>query len=158
MLALDLGTITGVAHNLYGEPRAESWPLATDKEVNIWGKARLTRRCDPRIFRLWNKLLSLSGKPDLVLFEDIQFSSTTYQCQLWSSFRTTVWLAFGLGTVFDCVPVGTLKKFATGHGGATKPMMEAALRKTGRWAVDNLDDNAVDAAWLFEWAIQKIRL
>lgn len=48
-------------------------------------------------------------------------------------------------TVID-VPPATLKKYATGHGNATKPDMRMALfQRCGR---DVRDDNEVDAFWL----------
>jgi len=71
-------------------------------------------------------------------------------------------------TIVECVPVGTLKKFATGHGGATKAMMVKALVKsdTRFFAVDNpecafyntqvINDDAVDAVWLWKWAEQNL--
>jgi len=50
-----------------------------------------------------------------------------------------------------------LKKFATGHGGATKPMMESALRrKYPSFWNPYMDDNAIDAAWLYLWAKQNL--
>jgi hypothetical protein len=53
----------------------------------------------------------------------------------------------------DCVPVATLKKFATGHGGATKEMMATSLQKKLPGLFEQkLDDNAIDAVWLFKWA------
>lgn len=95
---------------------------------------------------------SFESKVDLVVFEDVQFQSSTMQTQLWASWRTAVWLAFPK-TLIDCVPVGTLKKFATSNGGATKEQMSAALKRQhpGRWNA-NLDDNTIDAIWLWLWA------
>jgi hypothetical protein len=59
--------------------------------------------------------------------------------------------------VIECVPTGTLKKFATGHGGATKEMMEVHLKRKhpGCWR-SGLDDNGVDALWLWQWARQNL--
>jgi hypothetical protein len=51
------------------------------------------------------------------------------------------------------VATGVLKRFATGNGGATKEQMENALKRQHptRWTM-GLDDNAVDAIWLWLWA------
>jgi len=50
------------------------------------------------------------------------------------------------------VPVGTLKRHATGKGKADKAaMMSAAVKKWG--TVDFVDDNEVDARWLVDYAI-----
>lgn len=152
ILALDLGTNTGFAHNLTGSLQAGTWLLATDKEIASWGKNRLRRRCDPRMQRLSNLLVELP-KPDIVVFEDVEFSKYTQQTQLWASFRATVWLALGTKTYMECVPVKTLKLFATGSGGADKPAMAAALyRQQPELKKAGLDDNAVDAIWLYSWA------
>lgn len=152
ILALDLGGNTGFAHNLTGELQAGTWTLATDKEVTAWGKKRETRRRDPRMQRFFKILSSLSA-PDIVVFEDVQFQSYTQQVQLWSSYRATMWLAFGPSCLFECVPVTTLKKFATGNGGAGKDWMGAALHRQypSLWN-PRLDDNAIDAIWIYLWA------
>lgn len=152
ILALDLGTKTGFC----GPNGMGTWKLSTAKEVTEWSKTRLTRRCDPRIIRLYSHLAPLSDKLDLVVFEDVQFSSSTFQCQLWSSLRAAVWLSFSQRAVkIECVPVATLKKFATGHGGATKEMMrDSAGKMCPEFAKHGAvyDDNAVDAFWLYHWA------
>lgn len=153
ILALDFGTKTGYC---YGHSLQTfvpgTWKLATAKEITAWRKKRLDRRCDLRIARLWTYVRIFS--PDLVVFEDVEFSSYTKQIQLWSSLRAAAWIAFPSAR-FECVPVGTLKKFATGAGNATKEMMEASLYKqypVTTFFKDTLDDNAVDALWIWLWA------
>jgi Holliday junction resolvasome RuvABC endonuclease subunit len=47
---------------------------------------------------------------------------------------------------YALVTPATLKKYATGNGGAGKPDMRMALYK--RTGLDERDDNKVDAAWL----------
>jgi hypothetical protein len=156
ILAVDLGTHCGLAHNITPTGAVTAWTehLATASEVTTWGRTRMTRRNDPRISRL-AKLLSCGPTPDVVVFEDVQFQSYTLQCQLWSSLRAAIWLTLGKSCIVECVPVATLKKFATGHGGATKEMMEAALRRTSPELFNQkqtLDDNAIDAIWILKWA------
>jgi Holliday junction resolvasome RuvABC endonuclease subunit len=153
ILAIDLGTHTGVACNFdLWTPREMTWDLATPKEVTAWGKQRLTRRCDPRITRFKVFLQALPVSPDLVVFEDVEFSTYTKQTQLWSSFRTVIWVVFGGRAVIDCVPVTTLKKFATGSGNADKAMMRYAMFKHYPDTDPNLDNNAIDALWILKWA------
>jgi Holliday junction resolvasome RuvABC endonuclease subunit len=165
VLGLDLGTKTGYAigsnrissegTGLYG-PLVGTWKL---KEPTAKQKrARLPRRCDPRIDEFYDHLCSLT-LPDLVVFEDVQFASTQCQAHLWASFRTVVWMAYGRGinVIIECVPVGTLKKFATGHGNATKGMMTAAYQALG-FSTFGLDDNAIDAFFLWKWGIEKFNL
>lgn len=163
ILALDLGTHTGYA--LSSASRGfvvGTWALACPKQITLWGKTRMTRRCDPRVSLFHSTLRSLKASSDLeqVVFEDVQFSSSTYQTQLWASFRATIWCVFGSepGVLIECVPTGTLKKFATGHGGATKEMMESALfRSHPEWKSANLSDDAIDALWLWYWADRHLK-
>lgn len=156
ILALDLGTHTGFAYRSpMGDLHAGTWDLATPKEVAAWGEVRLDRRCDPRVFRLIEKAAGY-GIPDFVVFEDVQFVQYTMQGQLWASLRAAVWLQYGRRQNricrIECVPVTTLKKFATGHGGATKAMMSNHLKKRfpEQWRAC-YDDNAIDALWLLKW-------
>lgn len=152
ILALDLGNHTGVARN-YGPPAwVTTWALSTAKEVAEWGKRRLDRRGDPRIARLFARLTDPMLKPDLVVFEDVEFSTYTKQTQLWSSFRTAVWLAFDRRAVIECIPVTSLKKFATGSGAADKNAMKRAMFTQFPDTPRNLDDNAIDALWILKWA------
>ena len=99
------------------------------------------------------KILCSLPTPDVVVFEDVQFSSYTAQTQLWSSFRAVVWLVLGTKSLLECVPVSTLKLFATGSGAADKAaMLKALVRKHPEIQAASLDDNAVDAIWLWKWA------
>lgn len=168
VLALDLATATGYAYNDNNTFRAGTVQLQQANEITDARKLRMNRRRDGRIARLHKWLTDPEFiSPDIVIFEDVEFQSYTQQCQLWSSLRATVWLAFHSTINIECVPVATLKKFATGHGGATKEMMAHALavqhpnrfRITTKKCVvediargDFLDDNAVDATWLWLWA------
>lgn len=156
ILAVDIGTHTGIAHNLAGPLIAETWTLAKDSEVAAWGKQRLTRRKDPRMERFSTRLASLPARPDIVIFEDVQFSSYTLQCQMWASFRTVLWLAFP-GVFFECVPVTKLKLFATGSGAATKQdMKDAYEKKFPKFPVSCLGFDAIDALWLHVWATTRL--
>jgi hypothetical protein len=158
ILALDLGTHLGVAHNFHeGQITAETHDLATAREIRDWGRQRWDRRNDPRMQRLAHLLASVSPCPEIVIFEDCQFSSFTKQTQLWASYRTVVWLVFGQKAILECVPVTTLKRFATGHGGATKEMMAAALyREHPDFKNSGFNDDAIDAIFLLKWATNNL--
>lgn len=151
ILALDLGTSTGFAWNKGDEFFCGTWRLSALKEVRQWGRERKTRTDDPRIERLCTHIGAL-GEFDIVVFEDIQFASYTYQVQLWSSLRAAAWLCAHTSR-FECVPVATLKKFATGNGAADKGGMSDFLkvRHPEIWK-PTMDDNAVDAAWIWLWS------
>jgi hypothetical protein len=56
---------------------------------------------------------------------------------------------------FHPVPVGTLKKFATGNGSADKESMKKAAKRDNL-DVRDLDDNAIDAYWLAKWGLANL--
>ena len=155
ILALDLGTKTGWAYNRGEVFVAGTYTLAKPKEISAWGKSRLTRRKDPRIERLCEWLESLESF-DAIVIEDVQFGSTTFQAHLWAGLRSAVWLC-GKSRHFDAIPVGTLKKYATGSGAADKAAMSKALKRRhpALWTPD-LDDNSIDAIWLCEMGGKRI--
>lgn len=171
ILALDLGTKTGWAALVNGVQTSGTWQLATDKELKVAKTERLDRRSDLRIPRLFMKvaIFCKDNSINWLFFEDVQFLSTQLQAQLWASLRAAVWLNGQNGIQIDCVPVGTLKKFATGNGAATKDMMAHALGcevfKTGvksrpfTFSLNGraLDDNEIDAAHLLNYARQKLK-
>lgn len=158
ILAIDIGTHCGYCYNQGKAVMAGTLHLATAKEVADWGKQRLTRRGDPRIcrFKHWlDELLPFNA----LVFEDVEFVHSRKQAHLWAAFRSVIWLAgcAECDMVVEAVPVGTLKKFATGHGGADKAMMGRALSHYDiPVCFNSLDNNAVDAVWLWLWARQNL--
>ena len=52
---------------------------------------------------------------------------------------------------YEGVPVGTIKRFATGRGNADKAAMIAAIRARG---YDPVDNNEADAIALLLWATE----
>lgn len=128
ILALDMGTSTGWAVWNGSQMISGSWELSTAKEL----KAADKRCCDPRVESFNHKLMDGmrsygQNDPWDIYFEDVQFASSTYQVQLWASLRGVLMLQCKRNRI-RAVPVGTLKKFATGSGNATKELMAAALR------------------------------
>lgn len=146
ILGLDLGTKTGWAKSIADSVTSGTWTLATPKEIHEQGKNREDRNRDIRIRRLSENLRE-SYVYDLIVFEDVEFIKYRLQGQLWASFRAVVWLAPAMRVVG--VPVGTLKKYATGWHNATKEQMAEALQKRHpKLFLPTMDDNAVDATWL----------
>jgi hypothetical protein len=161
ILALDLGTKTGFAHwkrgNFgHGTPRAScgTWLLAETREIKGM-KGRRTE--DPRFSALHHRvseILAGDDKTVLVAWEDVQFVHSAYQICLWVALRSAVWAACEWATtrpevLSRAVPVGTLKKLATGSGSADKDLMRrAAIKAKLISPVSTLDDNAIDAAHL----------
>lgn len=173
ILALDLGTTFGYAVEADDYPLScGSVLLATPKEIKYQAKLRMDRRCDMRFLRFVRHLrcLCTSFHPDWMVFEDVQFASTSKQAHLWATWRAAVWLVANefSGVEIECCPVGTLKKFATGSGTADKGVMAEYLLQNPRFMlrhgliidrVTNLkiDDNAVDAIHLLNWMKHTLR-
>lgn len=141
ILSLDLGTKTGWAFGRDGNfVSAGTWTLATPKEITAFRKLRMDRRGDPRFNTLLAKLQTahVGHKFDCIVFEDVQFSSSTQQTQLWSSLRGAVW-AMQPHCMLDCLATGKLKQFATGSGAADKVgMAKALVRNYPNLFVDSL--------------------
>mgnify|MGYP001814080323 CR=1 FL=1 len=160
-MAVDLGSKTGYATWDYrkGLMHIGTERLATAKELKV-GASQL-RRLDPRVqnlHRFIGRVVDALPGPVMVTFEDVEFLSYTKQTQLWASLRAALWIQPRV-QYFDCVPVGTLKKFATGHGGANKETMERAfLRDYRPDASLQLDDNAIDAYFILQWTLKKYGL
>ena len=62
----------------------------------------------------------------------------------------TAWAEAG-GIPYQGVPVGTIKRHATGKGNAPKPAMIAAIRSRG---FAPADDNEADAIAILLWALE----
>jgi len=143
--------------------------LASAKELKKQKGDELDRCCDLRFNRL-RQFIDSFGPLTHIVFEDVQFLSTQLQAQLWAGLRTTVVLHFP-AVVVKCLPVGTLKKFATGHGNATKEMMLEALTRNHadrfvnsalklggvqeKFSGRPVDDNEADAFHLLVWALKE---
>lgn len=156
LLALDLGTKTGWALHENGCNTSGTWVLAKAKEIRAQKLAKLDRCCDMRAGRLNDFIASVEPNLDAIWFEDVQFASTTYQGHLWGGLRAVVQLRYPRIRLV-AIPVGTLKKFATNHGGATKDMMAKHLLKIlPLTVVEKMDDNEVDARWLLAMATKDL--
>lgn len=176
ILSLDIGTKTGWAFGTLENFSCGTETLATAKEITAWRAQRLDRRCDPRVSRMAALVRHLASAPtselsgvDYLVFEDVEFSSFTKQTQLWASLRAAVWSIASPSIKCECVPVTTLKKFACGHGGATKEMMMGAVARyfPARFKFDGknlfdintqtrLTDDTADAIHLLRWGHQNL--
>lgn len=151
ILALDLGTKTGWATLRDGAVESGTWVLAKPAQIKQQKLDNLHRCCDLRFSRLVSFIES--KKPfDVCYYEHVDFASTTLQGHLWGGFHAIVTMLHPAVRVV-AVPVGTLKKVATGSGNADKDQMKAALARTvNAERLAKMDDNEVDAYHLLMMA------
>lgn len=139
ILALDLGTATGWA--LGGDPKLHG-RLDLKGGRYEGGGMRFLR------FRRW--LEEVLPGVDCVVFEEVRRHKGVDAAHVYGGMLAVLTSECENRSVpHQGVPVGTIKKFATGKGNAPKELMIAAARATG---CDTDDDNVADAWCLLHWA------
>jgi hypothetical protein len=161
-LTVDIGTHVGWTL-MDGAAIIESGTrhLATDEELEHQRRQGMERTVDIRFTRMLEFLQEkLALGVHRTVFEDVTFSGSPMQNQLWASLRAGIWKAAPeAGVAIFCVPVTSLKVFATGNTRADKDEMAQALAKAqpGLYQICQgvvfkdgrpVDDNEVDAIWL----------
>ncbi|MCC6007230.1 MAG: hypothetical protein JJU40_06115 [Rhodobacteraceae bacterium] len=146
ILALDLGTTTGWAlRGLDG--------LITSGTVSLrpgrfdGGGMRYLR------FTNWlTEIDRLSGPIAAIWFEEVRRHAGTDAAHVYGGLMAslTTWGELR-GVPYEGVPVGTIKKFLTGQGNASKQAMIDAARARG---YSPADDNEADAIAILLWAIE----
>jgi crossover junction endodeoxyribonuclease RuvC len=137
-LFLDLGTTTGWAlgtlDNSTGEVQFLSgvWNLKTDKFASLGARmAELERKL--------NSLQASSGFQTLA-FEAVRAHKGVDAAHYYGGFLGTVQqFCEDRGISYEGVPVGAIKKFATGKGNASKDMMLDAARDKYQMTIDSHD-------------------
>lgn len=144
VLALDLGTTTGWA--LRSRDGGITSGTMTFKPSRFEGGGMRYLR-----FRGWlAEVGELSGGLTRIAFEEVRAHAGTDAAHLYGGFlaHLTAW-SEERGVAYEGVPVGTIKRFATGRGNADKAAMIAAIRARG---FAPADDNEADAIALLLWA------
>ena len=145
ILALDLGTTAGWAVHADG--------LITSGTVSFkpgrfeGGGMRYLR------FRGWlAELSSTTGGVGVVFFEEVRRHAGVDAAHAYGGFLATLtaWCEHH-GIPYSGVPVGTIKRHATGKGNADKAAMIAAMRLAGH---SPADDNEADALAIVRWALE----
>ena len=150
VLALDLGTRTGWAlQERSGRICSGSQPFRPQRYEG--GGMRFLR------FQRWLTELSRAAAPsvglaiDQVVFEEVRRHAGVDAAHAYGGFLGQ------LGSFcehhhipYQGVPVGTIKRFITGKGNASKEAVITAVRALGHSPVD---DNEADALALLHWAI-----
>jgi len=137
ILALDLGTKTGWAtRNATGTKDFKNGRFDG-------GGMRFLK------FRRWlDEIIALEGINEIV-FEEVRRHIGTDASHVYGGFLATLTAYCEEKNVrYSGIPVGTIKKHATGKGNSGKPAMMDAYRK--KWCVLPIDDNECDARWLFD--------
>ncbi len=146
LLAIDLGTTTG-------------WALKSPDGLITSGTVSFRpSRYDGggmRYLRFQNWLAEmdrLSGPIATIWYEEVRRHAGTDAAHVFGGLLATLtsWAELR-GIPYGGVPVGTIKKFATGRGNANKVAMMEAARAKG---FSPADDNEADAIAILLWAIE----
>ena len=88
----------------------------------------------------------------LVVYEEVRGHKGVDAAQVYGGIVAIITEMCELQNIpYQGVPVGTIKKFATGKGNSNKEVMLATAR--AKWPeIDIKDDNQADALWLWAWA------
>jgi Holliday junction resolvasome RuvABC endonuclease subunit len=142
ILALDLGTKTGWAICAPGGIHSGVWDLKPDRFSGA----------GMRFVRL-QRLLGQLPKPGRVVFEEVRRHVATDAAHAYGGFMATLTAWCEEQKIpYEGIPVGTIKKFATGKGNADKGMMIAAAMV---WGHNPADDNEADALALLHYAMRQ---
>lgn len=144
ILSLDLGTTTGWAfHQSDGSIVSGIQGFKPGRFDG--GGMRFLR------FKRWLDELRSADRIGQVVFEEVRRHAGVDAAHAYGGFlaHLTAWCEHHV-IPYQGVPVGTIKKFATGKGNADKQAMVAAMRKLG---YEPADDNEADALALLLWTI-----
>jgi Holliday junction resolvasome RuvABC endonuclease subunit len=146
ILALDLGTQTGWAIRLQDEQIISNSETFKPQRFEGGGMRYLR-------FKRWLTEIKQSNDCiDAVYFEEVRRHIGVDAAHAYGGFMATLtsWCEHHQ-IPYQGVPVGTIKKHATGKGNAGKAEMIAAATARGHKPID---DNEADALALLHWAIE----
>lgn len=145
ILALDLGTNAGWAiHSGHG-------PIASGTESFKPGRFEGGGMRYLRFRRWLDELQAAAGGIVAVYFEEVRRHAGVDAAHAYGGFLATLTAWCEAHQIpYGGVPVGTIKKHATGKGNADKASMVAAARARGH---NPTDDNEADALALLHWAL-----
>ena len=146
ILALDLGTTTGWA--LCGHGGLITSGTASFKPGRYDGGGMRYLR-----FTNWlTELDRLSGPINVIFYEEVRRHAGTDAAHVYGGLMATLTAWAELHRIpYQGVPVGSIKKHATGKGNADKLAMIAAARARG---YSPADDNEADAIAILHWALE----
>ena len=146
ILALDLGTTTGWALRPHDGALGHGYVNFRPQRFE-GGGMRFLR------FKRWlTEIKATAGDIDAVYFEEVRRHAGVDAAHVYGGLMATLtaWCEHH-GIPYQGVPVGTIKKHATGRGNAGKDEVIAAVRAKGQSVVD---DNEADALALLYWVLE----
>jgi len=148
ILAIDPGTRCGYVIGGAVWRSADTWNLKPNRHEGGGMRFLRLRRYLSEIFA------TTATRPDLVVYEEVRRHLGTDAAHIYGGIVAVI---SGVCEEHDCpymgVPVGTIKRFATGKGNASKDAMLSAVRE--RWPETGvINDHEADALalWHFAWA------
>ena len=147
VLCLDLGTTTGWAvHSKQGVITSGTISFKNDRWQG--GGMRFLK-----FNRFLNELNENAGPISMVFFEEVRRHMGVDAAHAYGGFMAhlTAWCE-QQNIAYEGVPVGTIKRHATGKGNANKTMMIESAKARGHLPAD---DNEADALALVYWAIDQ---
>lgn len=146
ILALDLGTTTGYA--LHTGISMDSGSVCFNNANRVEGGGMRYLR-----FRRWLTDKKQCGVTE-VYFEEVRNHKGVHAAHVYGGFlsQLMVWCEQN-DIAYSSVPVGNIKKFATGKGNSNKEAMIQAAKNLG---FDVVDDNEADAIHLLRYVMDKV--
>ncbi len=147
VLCLDLGTTTGWAiHSKQGVITSGTISFKNDR----WQGSGMRFL---KFTRFLNELNENAGPISMVFFEEVRRHMGVDAAHAYGGFMAhlTAWCE-QQNIAYEGVPVGTIKRHATGKGNANKTMMIESAKARGHLPAD---DNEADALALVYWAIDQ---
>ncbi|MBW8270002.1 hypothetical protein K1J50_10940 [Caldovatus sp. SYSU G05006] len=156
VLALDLGTTTGWA--LRGQDGTITSGTITSGTITSGTMTFRPSRFEGggmrflRFKRWLTEMKQLSGGIESMVYEQVRRHAGVDASHAYGGWLAilSAWCEHH-GIPYQGVPVGTIKRFATGRGNADKAAMIAAIRARG---FAPADDNEADAVALLLWVIE----
>jgi Holliday junction resolvasome RuvABC endonuclease subunit len=147
ILALDLGTVTGWALQQRDGTKTSGTQSFKPQRYEGGGMRYLR-------FKRWlNEFLAQGWELTAVYFEEVRRHRGVDASHVYGGFlaHLTAWCESNR-IAYQGVPVGTIKRHATGSGAAKKEAVMAAMQAKGH---DPSDDNEADALAILYWAIEQ---
>lgn len=144
ILALDLGSKTGWA--LGGQTITCGTEAFNNNRFSGGGMRYLK-------FKNWlNEIHKISGGIEAIYFEEVRRHIGTTAAHVYGGLLAilTAWCEENK-IPYEGIPVGTIKKHATGKGNSGKPLMISSAKE--KWPhLDIVDDNTADSLWILDLA------